>query len=144
MQPVETVSPVIPDSLVTPRAMKSVVKGGGAAVPPPDVPPSSNDAVEPREQKPNLKRPAPVEEIDDTAIARTAPIGAASVAQAPSKPPPKKRPKAAPSLFIPKNKVSLQNHVLFFDDAQIVTARSTMTERFMTHLSITLHQSPTI
>ena len=107
IRPVETSKPAIPDNLVTPRAMKSAGKGGVATVPSVVAASSSNGAVEPPGKRTNLKRPAPVEETDAAVTAKAVPGGTSNGAQELSKPPPKKRPKAAPSLFIPKNKVSL-------------------------------------
>ena len=92
----------VPDTLLTPRELKSGGKGGNTAVPSPDAAPSSSHTANPGE-KPNLKRPAPTEEGDDTEAVSA---GVSNGAPVQSRPPPKKRPKAAPTLFIPKNKVS--------------------------------------
>ncbi|TFY69567.1 hypothetical protein EVJ58_g358 [Rhodofomes roseus] len=92
----------VPGALLTPRELKSAGKSGGHAIPTMAGPSASGSLAKPDGEKPNLKRPAPTEVPGDEA--KTASTGTTSSAQAPSKPPPKKRPKAAPSLFIPRNK----------------------------------------
>ncbi|KZT73806.1 hypothetical protein DAEQUDRAFT_355275 [Daedalea quercina L-15889] len=101
IRPPEVINAMIPDTLLTPRELKSGAKGGIPTVSSPGSAPSSSNMTKPSE-KPTLKRLAPTEEGgDDTKAVSTGPSNGA---QAPSRPPPKKRPKTAPTLFIPKNK----------------------------------------